>query len=77
MNFVASNKLILQQYIRIQLTKVYTINHTKIYDVQEQDEPSNIHFALQDLEDFSPEYLQAAKADGYTFVLIGHSEVRQ
>src|SRR5205814_758108 len=37
----------------------------------------NIQFALQNLENESPEYLAAIRDTGVTHVLLGHSEVRR
>jgi len=46
-------------------------------DVVPLPKPSNVHFAAQALEDMSPEYLQALKKDGTTYVLLHHSERRR
>ncbi|MBI2119860.1 MAG: triose-phosphate isomerase [Elusimicrobia bacterium] len=53
------------------------LSEYKLFNPGQQAEPTNLHFALQDLEDFSDPYLAQVKRDGYTYVLMGHSEVRR
>ncbi|OGR79237.1 MAG: hypothetical protein A3I11_08120 [Elusimicrobia bacterium RIFCSPLOWO2_02_FULL_39_32] len=62
----------------LDLTRVgNVISENRLFNPGQQAEPTNLHFALQDLEDFSDPYLTQVKRDGYTYVLIGHSEVRR